>query len=530
MRRWNGWGEDSIGYGASDEAKAYLAERVGQGAAPKDISRDEILRKVPPSRLTDHPLVKLDPWERVIHSTGQSEADWINIRGGAVQAFPDGVAYPRDEEEVRALLAFIRQAGGIVIPYGGGTSVVGHLTVPVQDRPVLSLDMSQMNNLLGLDETSNLATFQAGVRGPDLEKALGARGYTLGHYPQSFEYSTLGGWIAARSAGQFSLRYGKIERLFAGGSLETPAGTMELPSLPATAAGPDLRETVMGSEGRLGIITKAVVRVNPLPEKEVFKAAFFADEAEAVAAVRELAQSGLPLGMLRLSLPTETETTLRLAAPNKSLELLEKYLRMRGVGEGKCLLIYGGIGRERTVRWVLGEAWGIIKRHRGVGVGTPIGHEWYKNRFRLPYIRNDLWEMGYAADTLETAISWSKVRETVAGIERALRKGLEEVQERVHVFTHLSHFYPQGASIYTSYVFRLGASPEESMERWKLSKKKASEEIVRAGGTISHQHGVGIDHRPYLSAEKGTLGVTMLRSVCRSVDPEQMMNPGKLFV
>lgn len=529
MRRWNGWGDDTVSYDINDDAKVFLEERIGPGTTPQDVSQGEIMGRVPPSRLPEHPLIHQEPWERLLHSTGQSQADWIHIRGGSVPAFPDGVAYPRSEAEVRTLLAYARRSGAIVIPYGGGTSVVGHLTVPIQDRPVLSVDMSKMNSLLDLDETSRLATFEAGVRGPDLETALTAHGFTLGHYPQSFEYSTLGGWVVTRSAGQYSLRYGKMERLFAGGSIETPEGPLDIPALPATAAGPDLREMILGSEGRLGIITKSVIRVNPLPEKEVIKAAFFPDESSALSAVRELSQSGLPLGMLRLSLSEETETTLRLSGSNRALDLLEKYLGWRGTREGKCLLLYGGIGEEQTVKWVLRESWTIIKKHHALGVGTPIGQEWVKNRFKLPYIRNNLWEMGYAVDTLETAVNWVQVQETVHALQRALQIQLQSANEKVHVFTHLSHFYPQGASIYTSYVFRTAASSDETMARWRSLKRAASEEIVHAGGTISHQHGVGLDHRQYLPIEKGAQGMRMLRAVCKSVDPDEMMNPGKLF-
>ncbi|KLU59474.1 putative FAD-linked oxidoreductase [Peptococcaceae bacterium CEB3] len=530
MRRWNGWGEETVNYGVTEGARVFLAERIGPGHVPQDVSPEDMRALVPPSCLKEHPLIRTDIWERVLHSTGQSQADWINIRGGRVPAFPDGVAYPRNGGEVREILTFARQAGAVVIPYGGGTSVVGHLTVPLLERPVLTVDVSGMNALLDLDERSRLATFQAGVRGPDLEAALSKRGYTLGHYPQSFEYSTLGGWVAARSAGQYSFHYGKIERLLAGGVLETPRGTLILPAVPASAAGPDLREMALGSEGRLGIMTEAVVRVSPLPEKEVIKAAFFPDANMAYAAVRELAQSGLPLGMLRLSLPEETETTLRLSDPSRALAALEKWLKWRGAGEDKCLLLYGGIGRERTVNFALNEAWSIIKKHHGQGVGTAIGKAWRNNRFRLPYIRNDLWEMGYAADTLETAVNWLKVPATVEKIQASLREALRQENEKVHVFTHLSHFYAQGASIYTSYVFRLALLPEENIARWLRLKRAASEAIVQAGGTISHQHGVGLDHLPYLSAEKGTRGMEMIRSVCRAVDPEVMMNPGKLFV
>lgn len=529
MRRWNGWGDDTVKVELTQPVKSFLAKELGPGTPPVDVTLQEAVSRVPASRLPAHPLISADPKERVCHCAGQSLGDWIVLRSGTVPAFPDGVAYPRTDKEVRQILKFAGDTGAQLIPYGGGTSVVGHLSVSAGDPPAITVDMSRMNRLLELDETGCQALLQAGVRGPDLEAALRAAGFTLGHYPQSFEYSTLGGWIATRSAGQLSLGYGRIEQMFAGGMVETPAGGLRLPEFPASAAGPDLRQLALGSEGRLGIITNATVRITPLPEEEIFRGAFFPGPGEGIAALREMTRAALPLAMLRLSLPEETTSTLAMAGESTALALLERWLKLRGVGQGKCMLLYGAAGGRKKVRWTLGRALEVIKAHRGVSVGARPGREWLKNRFRSPYLRNSLWEAGYAVDTLETATGWSRVPQTVAAVENVLRRGLEDIGERVFAFTHLSHVYPHGSSIYTTYLFRVAPDPAETMRRWRLLKKSASEAIVQWGGTISHQHGVGLDHRPYLEPEKGPLGMNIIQSLCATVDPGKIMNRGKLF-
>jgi len=524
MRRWNGWGDDTVVYPLPGGAVRFLAERLGPGTPPQDADLDAVLAAVPPSRLPPHPLVSTEPLLRLRHARGQSLPDWVALHSGRLEAFPDGVAYPTTAAEVREVLRYAVQVGACVIPYGGGTSVVGHIN-PLPSRPTLTVDMGRMNRLLRLDERSHLATFEAGVCGPDLEAALRARGYTLGHFPQSFEYSTLGGWIATRSSGQQSLFYGRIERLFAGGRLEAPAGTLLLPPFPASAAGPDLREIVLGSEGRLGILTEATVRVTPLPECEEFPAVFFPSFEQGQEAVRQIVQSRLPLSMLRLSTAAETETTLALAGHERLIAALERLLALRGVGKGKCMLILGLTGKEALVRMARREALEIARRHGGICVGRAFGRQWYKSRFRTPYLRNTLWEMGYAVDTLETASDWTTLPRLLQAIEEALTKANGQP---VHVFSHLSHLYPSGSSLYTTYIFRLSPEPEETLQRWREMKEAASRAIVAHGGTISHQHGVGLDHRPYLEAEKGELGMEVLRAACRALDPGGVMNPGKM--
>jgi alkyldihydroxyacetonephosphate synthase len=527
VRRWNGWGDDAESYPLPETAGPFLTAAVGPATPPRDARFADVALRVPPARLPAHRLVSTDAALRVRHARGQSLPDWIALRSGRLGALPDGVATPTSGAEVRELMAFAAETGARLIPYGGGTSVVGHVNVPADGPPHVTLDMGRLAALKSLDEHSLLATFGAGINGPDLEHVLGAHGYTLGHFPQSFELATLGGWVATRSSGQQSIRYGRIEHLFAGGRLEAPAGTLELPAFPASAAGPDLRQLVLGSEGRLGVITEATVRITKIPEKECFHAVFFRDWQSALDGTRTLVQAGLPFVMVRLSTPTETRTTLALAGHALLIKAFEHVLGVLGAGDEKCMLVLGFAGRPAIVDAARREALALARRAGGLHVGQTFGREWHKNRFRSPYLRNSLWEAGYAVDTLETATTWSRVPATVRAIEAALRGGA--AGDQVHVFTHLSHLYPTGSSIYTTYLFRLRPDPDENLARWALLKAAASRAIVDQGGTISHQHGVGVDHAPYLEAEKGALGMATLARLRAEYDPAGLMNPGKLL-
>lgn len=529
MKRWNGWGDDSVNANVPAAALRLLESIVGAPATPRDASREKVLASVPPSRLSGETGIDTRPEARLAHACGQSLPDWMALRTGNVGVFPDGVAFPESREDVRALIGTARNRGWRLIPYGGGTSVAGHITPEPSDAPVVTVDVSRMNALLELDAESQLARFGAGVAGPDLEAALRARGFTLGHFPQSFEYSTLGGWIATRSSGQQSLFYGRIERLFASGHVETPTGSLSISAVPASAAGPDLREIVLGSEGRIGIITDATVRVSRMPEEEDFHGIFFPSFDAALSALRELLQGRLPLSMLRLSTPEETRTTLLLAGHARLIRALEGILALRGAGTGKCMLLAGLTGQERVVAAARKELLSVCRRHGAIHVGKSFGHAFKKNRFRAPYLRNDLWEKGYAVDTLETAVRWSRLPGLISGVESAIRGALAADGEAVHVFTHLSHPYQDGSSIYTTYLYRLSGDPARDLERWRRMKRAASLAIVEHGGTISHQHGVGIDHAPYLAAEKGGRGMEFLASALSHFDPQGLMNPGKLI-
>lgn len=530
MRKWNGWGDESTDFPANPAVVVFLNKLLGDTKALPDAAHADVLARVPASRLPSHPLIKTDAGIRLLHARGQSLPDWLALRSGDIGLFPDGVAVPESGADVRALLEFARQHDVVVIPYGGGTSVAGHITPLPDARPVLTLSLARMNGLMTLDRESQIATIGAGANGPRVEELLNAQGYTLGHFPQSFELSTLGGWVVTRSSGQQSLRYGRIEQIFAGGTLETLQGTLDIPTFPASSAGPDIREMVLGSEGRLGVLTEVKVRITRLPAEEEFHVFFLPDWERASMGIREVAQQKLPLSMLRLSNAEETRTQLILAGHARAVGLLDRVLRLRGAGDGRCMMTVGFTGNATGVSFSLRELKKILKPYGAVATGQILGKKWRSNRFKAPYLRESLWQLGYAVDTLETAVDWPKVTPTIDAIESALRQGLNDEGESVLAFTHLSHLYAQGSSIYTTYAFRVGKNYEQTLARWQKLKQAASEEIVKAGGTISHQHGVGRDHAPYLPSEKGEIGMSTLRALCQHFDPQQILNPGKLLM
>jgi alkyldihydroxyacetonephosphate synthase len=530
MRRWNGWGDDATSMNLNKSARAMMGQLLGPGHPGQDAERKALLKKIPPTRLPKNSLIQTDASSRFAMALGESYGDWIRKRFGAMPPVPDGVAFPQTSQEVRELLDLAQANHWVVIPFAGGTSVAGHLDCPVSKRPILSINLGRMNQLQSIDLESQLATFGAGTPGPLLEEQLREHGYTLGHFPQSFEYSTVGGWVVTRSSGQQSLRYGRIEQLFAGGHMETPVGPLTIPTLPASSAGPDLREIVMGSEGRFGVLTEATVRITPLPEHESFHAIFLPNWEQAEKAVRTLVQRKLPLSMMRLSNAIETETNLTLAGHAAIIGTMEKYLQLRGCGEGKCMLMLGVSADQHTARYALKEARRILKTFGAAYIGTAMGAKWAANRFKGPYLRNTLWDEGYSADTIETAVDWPMVSPLMFAMEQTARDVFAEYGERVHAFTHLSHMYPQGSSIYSQFVWPTapgGFAP--NFERWQKLKAAVAQTIADHGGTVSHQHGVGRDHAAQLHVEKGPLGMATLAGLCRHFDPKKIMNPGKLL-
>jgi alkyldihydroxyacetonephosphate synthase len=530
MRLWNGWGIENSEYTTTlgDAALDVLGSLVGTAEPLPVATLAQVIDRVPQSRLPEHRLVDTGAEVRVRHARGQSLPDILAMREGKVEDFPDGVALPESSAEVRELIEYAKQHDIVVIPYGGGTSVVGHINPEAGEKPVLTIDMGQMNQLLNLDRESQLATFGAGIQGPLLEELLQREGYTLGHFPQSWELSTVGGWVASRSSGQQSLRYGRIEQMFAGGKVETPSGTLDIPTIPASSAGPDLREIIMGSEGRMGIITEVTVRVTPLPESESFHVYFFPSWRDGSAAARDLAQGKVQLSMVRLSNEMETMTMLLSGDPGELAEL-DSRLNESGIGGGRVMMTFGVTGSARQCE-VAGEiAREICAGHGGVDGGDEFGKRWAHGRFSAPYWRDPLLEAGFVVDTMETAVDWGRVDDTLDTVERAIREAVEAEGGKVHVYTHLSHVYSQGSSIYTTYIFPCADSYQATLQRWKRVKAAGAKAIVSCGGTISHQHGVGADHRDYIAAEKGPLGLAAIRQLCEFFDPDERFNPGKLL-
>lgn len=528
MRRWNGWGEESLEVPVPEGLQALLDEHLGPASPPSDVSLAQAVDAVPASRIPDNPAWSLDRTERLLHARGQSTPDWIALRSGRIGSYPDAVAQPRNAGDISELFRLAHKHGLQLIPYGGGTSVVGHIN-PVPEPASVTVDMRRMSGLLDLNKESGLATFGAGSRGPEIEARLADNGFTLGHFPQSFEYSTLGGWIATRSTGQQSDGYGGIRDLFRGGLLLTPSGRLELPSVPSSAAGPDLREIVLGSEGRLGVLARATVRVQPLPEKEEFRAAIFPNWGSGQEAARSLMQDRVPLSMLRLSDPLETAMSLTTFGRERLLRLAERSLGVVGLADDKCLMLYGLTGTVPAVRAVRRRVRSYVRRFGGLGIGGFAGENWRRSRFKTPYLRNSLWEAGYAVDTMETAHRWDELSSLRRAVLGALRTALTAEGERAFAFGHLSHRYSDGASLYFTVIFRLSVDPGASLNRWRLLKAAALRAILENDGTLSHHHGVGVDHRDSLVEEIGPLGLGVLESISKSLDPGGLLNPGKLL-
>lgn len=529
MKRIQGWGNIETDYPVPESAQKYLAQTVGTPLTLTNISLKTLLKIVPQSKLPPHPGILVDAETRLRHARGQSLNDWVDMCDGLVDTFPDGVIYPNTEEGIRNLIQYAETHSINLIPYGGGSSVVGHLTPPDEGPPTLSVDLGNMSRLLELNQENLEATFEAGVSGPQLEEQLKKHGFVLGHFPQSWEYSTLGGWIVTRSVGQQSYHYGRIEPLFVTGHLETPSGPLNFPHVPKSAAGPDLRHIVLGSEARLGILTRATMRIRRLPERENFYAAFFPNFSIGTAALREIAQAELNLSMLRLSDAMETETTFQLSGEEKLVRLAKKGLNLFGQGDDRCMLIYGLTGNQAPNKMADRQLAHLVRKHQGMMVKFYLGEAWIEKRFLTPYLRNTLWGLGYALDTLETALPWHKIKEGRQSIVTSLQRGLETESEKVLVFSHISHVYTNGASLYITYLYRRAQDPIQTLERWQRLKAAASEAIVAQGGTITHQHGVGLDHQPYLMAEKGPLGMHIIENIIKDVDPHQVMNREKLI-
>ncbi len=441
------------------------------------------------------------------------------------------MARPADDDELEALLARCAAAELRVIPWGGGTSVTGGVNARPGARPLVTVDLGRLGGLRALDVESGLATFGPGTAGPEVEAALAPHGLTLGHFPQSWELSTVGGWVATRASGQESLGYGGIERLLAGVELVAPAGRWSLAPQPATASGPDLRQLVLGSEGRLGVISRATLRASPRPDATVIEAALLGDWRRGIAASRELLRRRVPLHLLRLSDEPETEVALAvgLAGRRAAAALLRRWQGLRGIPPPGCLLLYGAAGTRAAVRRTLAEARALLRRAGAMRLGRGPGRRWLADRFRHPYLRDALLDRGVATETLETAAPWSRVAGVAAVVRVALVEAAAGRGEECAVLTHLSHPYLDGCSLYFTFFFRCPQDPAAAVELWAELKRAATRALLDAGGALSHHHGVGSWHAPWLEREIGAAGRRLLARAAAELDPGGILNPAVLL-
>jgi alkyldihydroxyacetonephosphate synthase len=469
---------------------------------------------------------RTDREARIRHAAGRSYVDLIRLRRGEIDA-PDAVLAPPDPGGVAAVLEACRADGVAVVPFGGGTSVVGGID-PVRGgtRAVISLDLSRLRRVR-LDRVSLIASLGPGLRGPQAEAALRGHGTTLGHFPQSFECATVGGFAATRSAGQASSGFGRFDEMVTSLRLLAPAGEVRTRETPHSAAGPSLRELALGSEGALGVIAEVAVRVRPVPETRRYEAWIAPDFEQGRQILRELAQAGAMPDVLRLSDEEETDVTLALAGGGGPQgRLLDAYLGLRG-RRGGCLVICGWEGARLELGRRRAAAVEILRRGGAVALGPRGGEAWLRGRFEGPYLRDELIDLGYLVETLETAHTWSRLGALYEAVRRALRTALEAQNAPPIVLCHLSHTYRDGASLYFTVIAR--ARPGEEIEQWRAAKAAAGEAIVGEGATITHHHAVGRDHAPYMTAEVGETGVEALRALKERLDPTGIMNPGKLI-
>jgi alkyldihydroxyacetonephosphate synthase len=532
--KWWGWGDPGIEPELDGEARAALRELVGElEPARRAAAIDEV--ELPPAERLPRALVDAvgegavfaAPEDRLRHAAGRGYADLVHLRAGRLEKAPDAVLLPEDADAVRRVLEACTAEGVAVVPFGGGTSVVGGVA-PLRGSHsrLVSLDLSRLREVEA-DRRSLTARLGAGLRGPEAEKALRRHGLTLGHFPQSFEYATVGGFAATRSAGQASSGYGRFDELVTAVRLAAPAGDLRTLETPHTAAGPSLRELVVGSEGVLGVIPDVTVRVRPAPLQRRYEG-WIAESFEAgTEIVRGLAQGpGLPT-VIRVSDEDETRTSLALSGPRGAAgALFGRYLRLRGRGDG-ALIVVGFEGDEETVARRRALAVRGLRRGGAAYLGQAAGRAWEHARFHGPYLRDTLMDMGAMVETLETSHTWSRLHELRAAVGGAIRDSLAAQGTPGLVMCHLSHAYADGASLY--FTFIAAARRGAELDQWAAVKRAASEAIVAAGGTITHHHAVGRDHAPYMEAEVGRTGLDVLLAVKERLDPAGIMNPGKLL-
>ncbi|OQY44764.1 MAG: hypothetical protein B6242_11955 [Anaerolineaceae bacterium 4572_78] len=542
-RKWWGWGYVGKSYSIENRPNVWPFLKQKLALTPRKcriIALDDI--ELPPPKLTAELLKELteiygennintSKVTRISHSFGQSYGDVICLRKGNIDHAIDVVVYPRNEEQIQKTIIMASKNRLAIIPYGGGTSVTGNLELRNDESydGGISMDMRKMN-MIQIDNVSQTVTAQAGIFGPALEEAVNAQGLTLGHFPQSFEFSTLGGWLATRSAGQNSTRYGKIEDMLISLRAITPTGIIETKSIPASSTGPSIDQLFVGSEGTLGIISQATLQLQPLSASTEMCGILFKRFLDGVQAVRAMSQAGIVPSVLRISDEPETEATFmfRSQSANPIKRVAEKggmwFLNQRDYSFQKgSLMILVFEGSPQQVALDKSAALRICKRHRAVSLGNIVGKAWHKERFLLPYLRDVLLDNGVMIDTLETAITWDKINNLYFNVRNAISKAIEKQGMKPLVLTHMSHVYRTGASLY--FIFMANQKIDAELEQWQEIKAATIEAILHNGGTLSHHHGVGRDHARWFEDEVGHLGKAFVLASKSYFDPQHILNP-----
>ena len=555
-QKWWGWAdEDAKPYEVASKPKfpVFAQEKLGVDILAKELvtPRFEDL-DVPASVLTDELRGRLvevlgeknlstHDEIRVVHAYGKGVRDLVRVRRGQLERIPDVVVYPAEEAEVEAVMAACLEADAVVIPYGGGSNIVAALEAePGEKRQVVTVNMGRLNKVLEIDETAGLARIQAGTLGPDMEDQLNARGWTLGHFPDSFMWSTVGGWIATRSSGAQSDKYGDISEITRGLRMVMPAPresgqstqVLDLRPLPSYSSGPSVREMVLGSEGRLGIITEAWMNVHKLAEVREIQAYFYPNYDAGLKAAEQISNSDATPMMVRVSDANETQFSMANGKKSSTVghyvnQTMQKVMLAKGWNLADiCISFVGYEGDATHVRYNKSIVNRIVKANGGMGVGKGPGTLFDQKKYDIPFIRDFLLNIGIPADVSETATPWSRVKEIHDETVKAAEKAFAETGHRGFIMCHVSHSYSSGACQY--FTFAVADGSETSMDSYDHVKRAVQQSFMDHGGTVSHHHGVGEEHSPWMEQDISPAGVHVQRKLFEGVDPGRNLNPGKI--
>jgi alkyldihydroxyacetonephosphate synthase len=546
MMTFTGWGVPEKATDTSRLPKLWPFVHRMTGLAPDEstAAADPSAIELPPSRLDAAMLDELGAivgvgnastatLTRVLHAFGKSYRDLLRARRGEVGCAPDAVVFPGNHAAVEQVIAWATKRRVKLIPFGGGTNIVGGVEVsPALTAPVVTVSLRRMNQLMMLDEQSGLATMGAGMLGPELEAALNARGFTLGHFPDSYEFSTLGGWLATRSAGMQSDARGKIEDMVVSLKVATPMGTLETRTVPKAAAGPDLNQILVGSEGALGIITEATMRVYRVQPRE-YRGVLFPNFAAGVAFMRRIWELGIAPSTMRLSNPEETQFGLVLKPPSAPVKhLLTRaamaYLRrVRGYDlDETCVMILGWEGSRAEIARRRKAALGLLRSFNGFDGGESAGNTWYARKYDYPYLRDLIMGHGGMVDVTETTVRWKDVVATYEKIHAGLKAEVGQGAFPGYVGCHLSHAYPTGVCVYFTFACRRDEA--DPLGQYLRVKGRAMDLVLGAGAALSHHHSIGYEHLPWLEQHVGLLGLAAFRGLKQTFDPNAICNPGRL--
>jgi alkyldihydroxyacetonephosphate synthase len=548
--KWWGWGDEGVAFTHDDKPDLgpFIRHAIDVDVAAPPARPVAFAHLDVPEPVLDPDLraaleaaagpahVSTAPLDRVVHARGKSLRDLVRHRHGDLGRVPDVVVSPGTEAAVEQIVRAVIDADAVAIPFGGGTNISGGLEAPAaEERTVVSVDLGRMDRVLAIDEGSGLARVHAGALGPELERQLGARGWTLGHFPDSFSYSTLGGWIATRSSGMQSDKYGDVADLTRAVRVVTPSGMLVTRPVPHTSTGPSVREMVLGSEGRLGIITEATVHVHRLPERRTILGYLFPDWPRALQAMRAIAESDAAPSVTRVSDAAETAFSFATKktptaldrAKSKALQLFLERKPSFGDLDEMCLSFIGfegGKAHVATQRKLVGK---IVAAHGGLCIGSSPGELYDQKKFDTPYIRDFLLDRGALADVSETSAPWSLLPALYDGVMAAAGGAFAELGVRGYIMCHLSHSYHAGACLYFTFAFK-PAGTGDGLDQYDRVKSAIQQTFVDCGATLSHHHAVGTEHAQWLEEDISAPGVAMLRALFDGVDPGANLNPGKI--